>query len=571
MKHAPESYLRKLQYGYIAFAALVLMSYAVSSLLPDFALMQSIAGVSEIAALCAAATILYGLIGTRFLFRDSVWLRYFTTYILAIIVALFSTTTTGEYTSYFMYAIGIISFFGGFLGIYAAAVPFAVHIAGLVFIPLGIVQVQSNNMEIGAAILICWTLSAAGWYYWRRTYSKDEESDGIIGDLRDEKQKSEIILNAIEDGVILVDGAGIIQLFNPGAAKITGWSIKEAVGLQFNSVMKLVNEHDEAYNEMQNPFSMARQGGQTVRDNNCVLVSRSDKRIPISLIVSPLLGEDEEVDWTVGIFRDITKEKYEERQRAEFISTASHEMRTPVAAIEGYLALAMNDKVSTIDKRALSYLEKAHANTQHLGKLFQDLLTSAKAEDGRLVNHPEVVEMGAFLEQLTDSLRFAAEKKGLLTEFTLGTTDSSGTSVKGDRVVRPLYYIYADPERLREVITNLFDNAVKYTETGKISFGLTGNDSIVQFFIKDTGEGIPAEDLPHLFQKFYRVDSSATRVIGGTGLGLFISRKILEMYNGRIWVDSKLGEGSTFYINVPRLSTQKAESLKASQPSAIRL
>src|SRR5476651_2022630 len=97
-------------------------------------------------------------------------------------------------------------------------------------------------------------------------------------------------------------------------------------------------------------------------------------------------------------------------------------MRTPVAAIEGYLALALNDKVATIDNRARDYLDKAHASTQHLGQLFQDLLTSAKAEDGRLTSHPSVVELGGFLEQLTKDLQFAADKKGLFVEFVVGSS-----------------------------------------------------------------------------------------------------------------------------------------------------
>jgi signal transduction histidine kinase len=115
------------------------------------------------------------------------------------------------------------------------------------------------------------------------------------------------------------------------------------------------------------------------------------------------------------------------------------------------------------------------------------------------------------------------------------------------------------------VITNLFDNAVKYTPEGKVSIGLTGNDQVVQCYVKDTGPGIPAADVPHLFQKFYRVDNSATRTIGGTGLGLFISRKIVELYSGRVWVESELGKGSTFYINLPRLSTERASQLQTAE------
>jgi signal transduction histidine kinase len=198
--------------------------------------------------------------------------------------------------------------------------------------------------------------------------------------------------------------------------------------------------------------------------------------------------------------------------------------------------------------------------------LFQDLLTSAKAEDGRLSSHAVVIEMSSYLERLTEDLKFSAEKKGLFTDFVLGSSDIIDTSA-GANVVKPLYYVHADPDRLREVITNLFDNSVKYTESGKVTIGVTANNDVVQFYIKDTGHGIPAEDIPHLFQKFYRVDNSATRTIGGTGLGLFICRKIIELYSGHIWVESELGKGSTFFVNLPRISSQKAEMMKAAEPS----
>jgi signal transduction histidine kinase len=275
----------------------------------------------------------------------------------------------------------------------------------------------------------------------------------------------------------------------------------------------------------------------------------------------------------VAVFRNVAEERAEEQRRADFISTASHEMRTPVAAIEGYLSLALNSKVATIDNRARNYLEKAHSSTQHLGQLFQDLLTSAKAEDGRLSSHPVIVELGSFLEQLTSDLKFAAEKKGLFSEFVVGSSAviNASKDTKGERVIKPLYYTLVDPDRLREVVTNLFDNAVKYTDQGKVSIGLTGDDKVVQFYVRDTGPGIPAEDVPHLFQKFYRVDNSATRTIGGTGLGLFICRKIVELYAGRIWVESELEKGSTFFINFPRISTKQATEMQASTASTSEL
>ena len=164
----------------------------------------------------------------------------------------------------------------------------------------------------------------------------------------------------------------------------------------------------------------------------------------------------------MAVKRDIRVDRAEEGRRADFVSTASHEMRTPVAAIEGYLQLALNEKVSQIDVKARGYLQKALDSTHHLGKLFQDLLTSAKAEDGRLVSNPKVIDMGAYLDEISDSLKFAAEKKGLVMEFTVGISqDNQASSLGNSKIVKPLYYVHADPDRLREVLTNLFDKALK--------------------------------------------------------------------------------------------------------------
>jgi PAS domain S-box-containing protein len=382
----------------------------------------------------------------------------------------------------------------------------------------------------------------------------------LTSNLRDVKQQSEIILKAIEDGVLLLDDQKTIQAFNPAAGKITGWDPKEALNIDYRLVMTLVNEKGEKYPPENDPFERAYQTTTTVRDPKANLATRSKTILSLDITVSPLLDSAGNVRGAVGVFRDVSTERKEGQQRAEFVSTASHEMRTPVAAIEGYLALALNDKVSTIDSKARGFLEKAHESTQHLGQLFQDLLTSAKAEDGRLTNHPGVVEISSFLESLTDGLKFAAQKKNLAVEFVLGAPGQV-IDASGGNVVKPLYYVYADADRIREVITNIFDNAVKYTDTGKITLGLTGDNTVVQIRINDTGHGIPAEDVPHLFEKFYRVDNSSTRTVGGTGLGLFICRKIVELYNGRIWVDSQVDKGSTFYINLPRLSNDRAQAL----------
>ena len=392
-----------------------------------------------------------------------------------------------------------------------------------------------------------------------KTASKDNKPDPTL--------QAKVIIDSIEDGVVLIDNSLTIQLINPSASKLCGWKTDEATNITVDSVIQLINNKGEKLEANQNPLHQVFSLNQSITKTDLTLLTRDNQSIPVRLHITPLTNKANQVYQAVAVLNNVSEERTNEQQRADFISTASHEMRTPVAAIEGYLALALNDKVSTIDSRARSYLEKAHASTQHLGQLFQDLLTSAKAEDGRLTSHPSVVEMGEFLSQLISDLKLVAATKNLAVDYVSGseanTNIINAKREDGQKVIIPLYYVYVDPDRLREVITNLFDNAVKYTPEGKITLGLTGNDQVVQCFIKDTGAGIPKEDIPHLFQKFYRVDNSATRTIGGTGLGLFICRKIVELYNGRIWVESELGKGSTFYINFPRLSNQQARDLQS--------
>ena len=419
---------------------------------------------------------------------------------------------------------------------------------------------------LGGLGLIIATLVTVFNFSRQKAEPQTPNSGGLSHALEAEKLQSDIILNAIEDGVVVIDDQLMIRLFNPAATRLTGWAATEALGLTYTAVLRIFDEKNKIYADSENPFARALAEGKTIRDDHAVLSSKGDKELSINLSVSPLFDQNNHVTGAVGIFRDVSEARQEERQRAEFISTASHEMRTPVAAIEGYLALAMNEKVSKVDLRARDYLTKAHDATRHLGSLFQDLLTSAKAEDGRLSNHPTIIEMSSFLERLTEDLRFSAQEKNLAIDYVVGT---SGANVQGavdggsTRVLQPLYYVNVDQERLREVISNLFDNSVRYTEKGHISLGLTGDKNIVQLYVRDTGAGIAADDIPHLFQKFYRVDSSATRTTNGTGLGLFICRKIIELYNGRIWVESELGKGSTFYINLPRIDNDKAAQLMA--------
>ena len=266
----------------------------------------------------------------------------------------------------------------------------------------------------------------------------------------------------------------------------------------------------------------------------------------------------------------MTKEKAEERQKAEFISTASHEMRTPVASIEGYLGLTLNPTTATIDQRARDFITKAHRSAEHLGRLFQDLLDVSKADDGRLQSNPEAIDLIPFVSDIVEGLRHKAEDKKLQLIFKPrpGTPGGEHSATFTSRTLSPAFYIYVDPDQLREVLDNLVENAIKYTPSGRVTVDVTGGSGRVTIAIADTGIGIPVEDQSHLFQKFYRVDNSDTREIGGTGLGLYLSRRLTEVMGGRLWVESAYRQGSTFFLELPRLSEHDAQTALAAKAKA---
>ena len=362
------------------------------------------------------------------------------------------------------------------------------------------------------------------------------------------------ILDAVDDGVLAVDSKGNILAINPAAEQITGWNGSDAAGLVFNSVLKITNNEGGEMIEISNPVNRVLQTGENFTTRDLFIKTQSGKIVPIFLAVNLIDGQNSGV---VVVFRDISKELKENREQAEFISTASHEMRTPVASIEGYIGLARNPATATIDARAKSYLQKAHENTKHLGQLFQDLLDITKAEDGRLKNEPVVLDAIEFSRNIWEGLKPKAEAKGLSYTF---EPDNHKT---GEKTLTPVFFIHADRDHLHEILNNLFENAIKYTPSGMVSVNITGDNNNVQISVKDSGIGIPAEDIPHLFQKFYRVDNSETREINGTGLGLFLSRKLTESIGGFLDVESEYKKGSTFTVKLPRITRENAEKLKA--------
>lgn len=366
---------------------------------------------------------------------------------------------------------------------------------------------------------------------------------------------AELALKNIHDGVVITDKSGIIQFINPAAVTMTEYgSAEKAIGLDYGLLLKLETKEGRDLTDAENPLIQAMQNNQPLESTQlCLITSQSGKRIPISISV---LSVDNSSQNRIITFRDISKELAEEGEQTEFISTASHEMRTPVASIEGYLSLALNPQTASIDERARGYLNAAHASSQHLGKLFQDLLDVTKLDDGKIKPHFEPVEMVKLVRTISDDYAMRAKDSKL--SFAFGPDGNSAFS-EGRRMDQVVYG-YVDVNFLREILDNLIENAIKYTPSGgAIYVNVRGDGDRVLINVTDTGIGISAEDLGHIFQKFYRADNSDTRTIGGTGLGLYIVKQRAEAMGGRVWAESAFGEGSTFYVSLPRLTSDEYE------------
>lgn len=362
---------------------------------------------------------------------------------------------------------------------------------------------------------------------------------------------NELVLESINEGVLIVDQRGNIQLANPAACKLIGRDADELLNVNHESVITLLDKTGNEISTGRSPINLALKQKEYGETRNLDLVAGdSGKTTPVSIITTATPGNNPNI---IVTFRDIDRELREEQERSEFISTASHEMRTPVTTIEGYLGLALNPNTATLDDRAKNYLEKAHEASQHLGKLFQDLLDTTKLDDGKIQPEMRPVEIVELVRKIAEDQVPKITEKGLGYQFGSGTIDQQ---LGGGHHIDQLIYSVVDETFLREIINNLIENAVKYTPSGWVTVNVKADNYNVQIIVQDTGIGIAREELSHVFQKFYRVDNRDTREIGGTGLGLYLVKQRVEAMNGRIWAESELGKGSRFIVLLPRISEE---------------
>ncbi len=333
----------------------------------------------------------------------------------------------------------------------------------------------------------------------------------------EERARAAIVVEHVADGVLLVDQSGIIRLWNPAAEEITGLAAADTVGRTTTEVFSPLD---------------------TIAD----LVARGEPRPqtqPLEINGRELWLSITGVAFeggTVFAFRDLTAEHAVEKLKSDFVSTVSHELRTPLAAIYGAALTLRRKDVPLGEPQRSGLLEVIASESDRLARIVNDILWASRLESGTMQTTIEKCDGVEIARSVVDTARHYIPPNIQLT-------------IKAPKKA-PL--VAADPDKARQVLTNLVDNAVKYSpDGGRVTVEVAAAGSQLRYAVRDEGLGVPPAEHRRIFEKFYRLDPNLTRGVGGTGLGLYISRELLERMGGRIWVESSGSGGSTFFAELP--------------------
>lgn len=357
-------------------------------------------------------------------------------------------------------------------------------------------------------------------------------------ELSSEKNKLSLTLANTTDGVIAVDLQGKISLINTAMELLIGYTKDEVIGKSFEETIVI---HDDERTILFNeycPTKKNEKGEVKFQQKNIRIKGKEGKEKFVNLASEHITeGATTNLGWILT-FHDVTDEHYLEQMKLDFVSMAAHELRTPLTSIRGYLSLFLHENKDKFDATQSMFLNRVQFSTTQLLALIENLLSVSKIERGVFTVQTKPTDWVTLVRNTVDEFVERANDKKVILTFKQPQT--------------PIGLAAVDQLRITEVITNLLGNAINYTrEGGQVSVNIEQKDGTIITHIKDTGEGIPAEAIAHLFKKFFRVSGVLEQGSKGTGLGLFIAKSIIDMHKGKIWVDSELGKGSTFSFMVP--------------------
>ncbi|KMY66830.1 hypothetical protein AAU61_12620 [Desulfocarbo indianensis] len=357
-----------------------------------------------------------------------------------------------------------------------------------------------------------------------------------VQDMAIEKSRTRVLVNAMTNGVLVVDADGLVALMNPALAKLTGWEKTDAKGLPVAQVMPC----PEVAHSLELILSS---GVEQARPADCQITLGSEEE-PVHLQVhcAPFVDGRGHLVGALAVFDDITALKRLDQLKSEVVSMVAHEIASPLSSVLSQLQTILKGVAGELTDKQRHLIERGAARVEGIITLSKDLLDLARIEAGTL-GDMEMIALEPLLKEAVDVMAAKAESKGQELEL---------------RLEASLPPVYGVGRALLEVFTNLVSNAVKYTpDGGSVTVGARPMAGGVKIYVADTGFGLSPEDQERVFQRFYRVKDENTRHIVGTGLGLPIVKKVVEEHGGTIELESQPGQGSTFTIKLP-LGTEKA-------------
>ena len=371
--------------------------------------------------------------------------------------------------------------------------------------------------------------------------------------------KEDAILSSINDGVMACNRDGQVVLFNHAAEELTGLSAKEAIGHNYSYSMNFVRESDEKTSD--DFIGKTILSGQAMKmASHTLLVKKDGHKISVADSTAPVRNSKGIIIGCVVVFRDVTEEMKIDKAKTEFVSLASHQLRTPLTSINWYAEMLLAGDVGSLNKKQKSYLNEIYKGSKRMVALVNALLNVSRMELGTFTVEPEPLNIITLARSVVAEFAHQPEQKKIKIY---------------ENYAKYLPILKADPKLLRMVIQNLLANSVKYTSAkGHIKFviALTNVDGVasvkdkknnILIKVSDDGCGIPKSNQAKIFTKLFRADNVRAKNTQGTGLGLYIAKAIVDQSGGKIWFKSKENKGSTFYVTLPLTGMKKKKGAKA--------
>jgi PAS domain S-box-containing protein len=353
----------------------------------------------------------------------------------------------------------------------------------------------------------------------------------LIDDAEHRRATLDSVMNSLVDGLILLDRRDRITYANPCSEEILGLTAQSIAGLTLDQVCEQISDR----------ISQARETLDRLRT-----AARNPGAEPVELIMTPPaartlqarffpIHDPGDRDLGLGLLlHDVTREKELDGMKSQLLSTVSHELRTPLASIKGFATTLLRQDVQWDEGTRREFLAIIDEESDRLSELISNLLDMSRIEAGTLRVEPEPMDLYPIIHETAAEFQMMTRRHQI--QISMPTT---------------LPPVLADPRRARQVIRNLVENAIKYSpDGGSIIIAAQSMGREVQISVADEGIGIEPQQCEHIFERFYQVDSASTRTVGGAGLGLSISKAIVDAHGGQIWVKSQVGHGSTFYFTL---------------------